>query len=213
MNTLDPVPAVLRFGRCELSPHHRELHVDGNAVHLGGRAFDLLMVLVDGRGELVTKDEILSRVWPGVIVEENTLQVQISALRKAMGNDRDCVKTICGRGYRFIAEVTTANSQAQDDPERAVVAAHAAPTSINLPTPLTAMIGSETELSRVLDLISAAVELAAACLPARGVEELARRLDDRLRLLSGGRRTALPHHQLRCSHESTEHLDRAALAH
>jgi predicted ATPase len=75
------------------------------------------------------------------------------------------------------------------------------------------MIGRETELSKVLDLISVAVELAAACLPAPGVEELARRLDDRLRLLSGGRRTAPPRHQKRYSHESIEHREHAALAH
>lgn len=79
---------LLRFGACELVPHRRELRVNGSAVHLGGRAFDLLMVLVEGRGRLVTKDEILGRVWSGLIVEENTLQVQMSALRKALGADR-----------------------------------------------------------------------------------------------------------------------------
>ena len=158
MHTVNDIPAAFRFGCCELKPHHRELRVAGKAVHLGGRAFDLLMVLVEGRGRLVSKDEIFERVWPGVIVEENTLQVQISALRKAMGGDRDALKTISGRGYRFMAEVTTSTE--------------------------------ETEISRVLELVGAAVELAAACLPAPGVEELARRLDDRLRPLRGGGRTA-----------------------
>jgi non-specific serine/threonine protein kinase len=138
----------------------------------------------------VSKDEILNRVWPGVIVEENTLQVQVSALRKAMGTDRDCVKTICGRGYRFIAEVTS--TEAEADGERAVVPGHAPRTLTNLSAPATEMIGREAELSKVLDLIIVAVELAATCLPALGVEELARRLDDRLRLLSGGWRTAPP---------------------
>ena len=90
--------ATFRFGRCEVLARQRELRIDDKPVHLGARAFDLLMVLVEGRGDLVTKDEILSRVWPGVIVEENTLQVQISGLRKALGAHRDALKTICGRG-------------------------------------------------------------------------------------------------------------------
>ena len=194
MHTVDAIPATFRFGSCELLPHHRELRVAGKAVHLGGRAFDLLMVLVEGRGKLVTKDEIFDRVWPGVIVEENTLQVQISALRKAMGSDRDALKTISGRGYRFIAEVTTTSTEAATDLERAEVPGHALRTSTDLSAPVQ-RIGQETEISRVLELIGVAVELAAACLPAPGVEELARRLDDRLRPLSGGRRTALSRHQ------------------
>jgi DNA-binding winged helix-turn-helix (wHTH) protein len=210
MHTADPICATLRFGRCELLPHQRELRVDGEAVHLGGRAFDLLVALVESRGNLVTKDEILTRIWPGVVVEENTLQVQISALRKAMGTDRDALKTISGRGYRFVAEVTTTGDE-EFASRRAVGPARVLSTS-TLP-PATGAIGRETELSRVLDLISVAVELAAACLPAPGVEELARRLDDRLRLLSGGRRTASPRHRDRYSHESTEHRDHAALAH
>jgi len=52
--------------------------------------------------KLVTKDELLSRVWPETIVEENTLQFQISTIRKVLGKDRDFIKTISGRGYRFV---------------------------------------------------------------------------------------------------------------
>jgi predicted ATPase/DNA-binding winged helix-turn-helix (wHTH) protein len=155
MHTMDVLPAALRFGRCELLPHHRELRVDGKPVQLGGRAFDLLMALVEGRGKLVTKDEILSRVWPGIIIEENTLQVQISALRKAMGTDRDSLKTISGRGYRFIADVTTINAQAEADSERAVVSGHVPRTLTNLAAPATELIGRESELSEVLALTMA----------------------------------------------------------
>ncbi|MDB5866383.1 MAG: hypothetical protein JWO70_4189 [Betaproteobacteria bacterium] len=154
MNTMDPVPARFRFGRCELLPHHRELRIDGRAVHLGGRAFDLLLVLVEGRGKLVSKDEILTRVWPGVIIEENTLQVQVSALRKALGADRDALKTISGRGYRFIAELTTSGVGAEADGERSGVSGHASRTLTNLPVQPTEMIGRETELSEVLDLVA-----------------------------------------------------------
>jgi predicted ATPase/DNA-binding winged helix-turn-helix (wHTH) protein len=155
METLGPNPAMFRFGRCELLPHRRELRVDGKAVQLGGRAYDLLMALVESRGKLVTKDDILSRVWPGVIVEENTLQVQVSALRKAMGTDRDCLKTICGRGYRFIADVTRTSTEVEADLDRAAMSEHVPRTLTNLPAPATEMIGREADLSEVLNLTTA----------------------------------------------------------
>jgi DNA-binding winged helix-turn-helix (wHTH) protein len=82
----------IEFGRFRLLPHRRQLRADGVAVELGSRAFDVLMVLTEARGALVTKDEILSRVWPDTVVEENNLVVQISALRKALGEDRDFIR-------------------------------------------------------------------------------------------------------------------------
>ena len=94
---------AVEFGRFRLLPHRRELRADGVAVELGSRAFDVLMVLVEARGALVTKDEILSRVWPDTVVEENNLVVQISALRKALGEDRDFIRTVSGRGYRLVS--------------------------------------------------------------------------------------------------------------
>jgi predicted ATPase/DNA-binding winged helix-turn-helix (wHTH) protein len=154
MHTADPLSATFRFGRCELLPHERELRVDGAAVPLGSRAFDLLVALVDARGKLVTKDEILSRVWPGVIIEENTLQAQISKLRKALGSDRDALKTISGRGYRFVAEVTTTSAE-ESERELAVAAGRAQRTSTNVPPPATAMIGRESELTEILRLTTA----------------------------------------------------------
>src|SRR6516165_9286745 len=75
------------------------------AVPLGHRAIELLCTLVAAKGAVVTKDELLRLVWPGVTVEENNLQVQISAVRKALhsGDDgQDYVVTVPGRGYRFI---------------------------------------------------------------------------------------------------------------
>jgi TolB-like protein/Flp pilus assembly protein TadD len=95
------------FGRFRLLPQRRELRADGVVVELGSRAFDILLVLTEARGKLVTKDEILSRVWPDTVVEENNLVVQISALRKALGEDRDFIRTVSGRGYRFVAEIIT----------------------------------------------------------------------------------------------------------
>src|ERR1700719_629965 len=77
--------AAIRFGRFRLLPRARQFLVDEQPVDLGSRAFDLLMVLVAAPGTLVTKNEIMSRVWPDTAVEENNLQVQVSALRKVLG--------------------------------------------------------------------------------------------------------------------------------
>jgi TolB-like protein/Flp pilus assembly protein TadD len=101
------VQGSVGFGRFRLLPQRRELRADGVVVELGSRAFDTLLVLTEARGALVTKDEILSRVWPDTVVEENNLVVQISALRKALGEDRDFIRTVSGRGYRFVAEIIT----------------------------------------------------------------------------------------------------------
>jgi DNA-binding winged helix-turn-helix (wHTH) protein len=95
-----------RFGRFTLNARRRELLADGEPVPIGGRAFEILVVLVEAGGQLVTKDELLSRVWPGRFVEENSLQFQISTVRKALGADRDFIKTIPGRGYCCVADVS-----------------------------------------------------------------------------------------------------------
>src|SRR3979490_3317405 len=95
--TLERVNApAVQFGRFRLHVRRRELLADGMVVPIGSRALDILMVLIEARGELVTKDELLSRVWPGTVVEENTLQFQISTIRKVLGEDRDFIKTISG---------------------------------------------------------------------------------------------------------------------
>jgi DNA-binding winged helix-turn-helix (wHTH) protein len=79
----------------------RQLLVDGVPVELGTRAFDLLLVLLEADGALVTKEELLDRVWPSVIVSEENLKVHVSALRKALRADRALIRTDVGRGYRF----------------------------------------------------------------------------------------------------------------
>ena len=77
----------VEFGRFRLNPGQRALLRAGVPVRLGSRAMDLLSVLATAKGEVVSKDELLTRVWPGLTVEENNLQVQISALRKVLGED------------------------------------------------------------------------------------------------------------------------------
>jgi DNA-binding winged helix-turn-helix (wHTH) protein len=97
--------AAIEFGRFRVLPRERRLLAGGEPIELGARAFDLLMVLIEADGALVTKDELQSRVWPGIIVGQDNLKTQIAALRKALGEDRDFVLTEHGRGYRFTAPV------------------------------------------------------------------------------------------------------------
>jgi DNA-binding winged helix-turn-helix (wHTH) protein len=93
--------AALEFGRFRVLLRRRRLVADGVPVELGTRAFDLLLVLLEADGALVTKKEALSRVWPSIVVSEENLKVHVSALRKALGADRDLIRTEFGRGYRF----------------------------------------------------------------------------------------------------------------
>lgn len=92
-----PDPAKSRAFELRLS--QRQLLVDGKLADLGARAFDVLAALVARQGQVVTKAELLAGVWPGVLVEENNLQVQISALRKVLG--AGAIATVPGRGYQL----------------------------------------------------------------------------------------------------------------
>jgi DNA-binding winged helix-turn-helix (wHTH) protein len=96
---------TLEFGRFRVLLRQRQLVGDRGPIELGTRALDLLLVLLEADGSLVTKDELMRRVWPGIVVAEENLKVQISALRKAFGEDRDFIRTEFGRGYRFTAAV------------------------------------------------------------------------------------------------------------
>lgn len=99
-----------RFGSFWLSPAERMLLHDGEPVALAGKAFDLLVALVSQHGHLLTKDELLRRVWPGVVVEEVNLSVNMSAIRKALAcapGAADWIETVPRQGYRFKAQVQT----------------------------------------------------------------------------------------------------------
>ena len=97
-----------RFGRFEILLGERRLQVDGQPAALGSRAFDLLAALVMRRDRVVPKDELIEVVWPGLIVEENNLQVQISALRKVLGTQ--AIATVPGRGYQFTVAASAASA-------------------------------------------------------------------------------------------------------
>jgi hypothetical protein len=93
---------VYESGQWRVDLGQRELTARGVVVPIGARAFEIIEVLVRSANELVTKDDILNHVWPGAIVGENTLQVHISAIRRAFGPDRAMLKTASGRGYRLL---------------------------------------------------------------------------------------------------------------
>src|SRR6202521_3009881 len=80
---------TLAFGRFRVLLRQRQLVADGVPIELGTRALDLLLVLLETDGSLVSKDELMSRVWPAIVVAEENLKTQIFALRKALGEDRD----------------------------------------------------------------------------------------------------------------------------
>src|SRR6185312_13674536 len=146
--------ACLEFGRFRLFTRQRELRLGDLTVPLGSRAFDVLLILVQAEGELVTKEELLARVWPGAVVEESNIQVQVSALRKALGGERNLILTVPLRGYRFTGEVRVLDSQGRLLPS-AVEESAQAPRQIqtNLPAPVSDFIGRQTELAELRELL------------------------------------------------------------
>ena len=143
--------SIHRFGRFEVRPLQRQLIVDGIAASLGARAFDVLLTLIDRQGQLVSKHELLDAVWPGLVVEENNLVVQVGTLRKLLG--AEVIATIPGRGYRFTA-LADAHATASPFIDAAGVAARPSLRS-NLPEVLPALIGRDDDLAALGALLNA----------------------------------------------------------
>src|SRR5258708_38368119 len=137
------LPEHYRFGSFELQPDNRRLLKDGVTISLRPRAFDLLVALVDRAGHLITKGELLDRVWHKMVVEEAALHVQVSALRKVLG--ADAITTVSGRGYQFTLPVTKGHGEAN----RASRSKH------NLPYQLTSFVGREQEMAQLEGLVTA----------------------------------------------------------
>jgi predicted ATPase/DNA-binding winged helix-turn-helix (wHTH) protein len=138
------MPTSLRFAHFELRPAERRLLAAGQPVELGARALDVLIALTEGAGRLWTKDELLDRVWVGLVVEEANLAVQVSALRKVLG--RDAITTVPGRGYQFTWPVRADDGAAE--------LARAASTPVDAggddPSPgLPVLLGREAELRQL----------------------------------------------------------------
>src|SRR5580700_2300413 len=125
---------TFEFGSFRLNPYERRLLRDQTQIHLPPKAFDALVVLVENRGHLLEKDELLRKVWPDTFVEESNLAQHISVLRKILQDGEDgprYIETVPTRGYRFIAEVRDVGGVA---PHGDVVASstpsHRSPTAV-----------------------------------------------------------------------------------
>src|SRR4051795_10261370 len=126
---------AISFGPFRLLAAQRLLLEGDQPVRLGSRAFDILATLVERPGELIGKDELKTRTWPKTFVEDSNLKIQVSALRRALGDGqggRRYIATIPGRGYNFVAPVSL---EAPPPPTIASAGAH------NLPLAVTRMIG------------------------------------------------------------------------
>jgi predicted ATPase/DNA-binding winged helix-turn-helix (wHTH) protein len=147
---------AIEFGRFRVLLHRRELLADDRPLELGGRAFDVLMALIEARGAVVSKETLMKRVWPERSVEENSLQAQISALRRTFATDRDLIRTIAGRGYQFTYEVRTVPDSSPA--ATSAVTATSGPIFVsrptNLPEPVSELIGRDGEFEEILDAIS-----------------------------------------------------------
>jgi predicted ATPase/DNA-binding winged helix-turn-helix (wHTH) protein len=162
-----PAPGpIYVYGQWEIDPGRCELRAGGVLVPLGGRAFDIIEFLLRSAGEVVTKDALINGVWPGAVVEENTLQVHISAVRRALGVDRGLLKTAPGRGYRLLGDwtaqaVATAATSPQVRPARSAVRLETGQPAAgqsqvgNLPATGSELIGRIASVEHVRDLLSA----------------------------------------------------------
>jgi predicted ATPase/DNA-binding winged helix-turn-helix (wHTH) protein len=155
MDLASETPAIIEFGHFAIVPHRRELLADGQPIKLGGRAFDVLMALIDARGEVVSKDALMARVWSGRIVAEKNLHIQISALRTALGVERELIHTVAGRGYQFTGGVRILSASPDERGGAGAVEPEAVGPPTNLPEPVSELIGRHDEFREILGLAAA----------------------------------------------------------
>jgi predicted ATPase/DNA-binding winged helix-turn-helix (wHTH) protein len=154
MDPMSETPAIVEFGRFRILPHRREFLVDGRPIRMGGRAFDVLMALIEARGAVLSKDTLMSRVWPNRNVEENALQAQISTLRDIFGADRDLIRTVRGRGYLFAGDVRDPLARPREQPIAGSISADAALArpKTNLAEPISKLVGRDVDLREIASL-------------------------------------------------------------
>ncbi|WP_431291509.1 ATP-binding protein [Burkholderia cepacia] len=134
---------MIRIGTLHVFLDRREIRSNGKLLRIGSRAFEILELLIRANGALVSKDEIMQRVWPHTVVEENNLQVHVAALRKALADDRNLIVTVPGRGYRLVGG-------------RAEVAAPVRAVTSRLTAAPTALVGREQTVAEVLAALDTA---------------------------------------------------------
>lgn len=147
---------IYEAGQLQIDLGRRELLVRGVAVPIGARAFEIVEILVRSANELVTKNDLMDRIWPGATVGENTLQVHISAIRKALGPDRAMLKTASGRGYRLVGNWAPRQQGSAAQPVASPPAREpGAPLANNFPLIAGRLIGRAAAARHVRDLVSA----------------------------------------------------------
>jgi predicted ATPase/DNA-binding winged helix-turn-helix (wHTH) protein len=147
---------VYASGECEIDLARRELRVLGSAVPVGGRAFEVIEILAQSAGELVSKDELMNRIWPGAIVLENTLQVHAAAVRKALGPYKGLLKTESRRGYRLLGSWTVRQHGSPTPPaSRQRIRMFADSPATNFPASVTHLVGRSVAVQQLQNLVSA----------------------------------------------------------
>ena len=142
---------AISFGPYRLLAARRLLLEGDTPVRLGSRAFDILAALIERAGEVVGKEELIARAWPQTFVEDSNLKLQISALRRAIGDGQDgrrYVVTVPGRGYNFVARLSPEEPAHAPTPKMAPAGPH------NLPLAMTRMIGREEAVAELMSRLS-----------------------------------------------------------
>lgn len=143
---------VIAFGPFVLIPSQQLLLKTDQPVQIGARAFEILACLVERAGEIVSKEDLIARVWPNVFVQEGNLKVHVASLRQVLGDGQGgnrYIVNVTGRGYRFVAEVSHRMA-----PLRAEVPPVAATGSHNLPASLTRILGRAELIPAIANQIS-----------------------------------------------------------
>lgn len=152
MADLDQQLGELRFGPFCLSPDARLLTRHGEPVEIGGRSFDLLVMLTEQPGRVFSKRELLKRVWSDVVVEDGSLRFHMAGLRKLLGEGIDGARYIAtqvGVGYAFVAPIERRGDTAARRPEESTKAA-----GTNLPARLPHLIGRERDVELLVDRVA-----------------------------------------------------------
>ncbi|TWB57100.1 ATP-binding protein [Bradyrhizobium sacchari] len=139
------------FGPFRLVPSRQLLLLDGRPVKLGGRAFELLQLLVQRHGELVSKKELMAAAWPGTFLHDSNLKVNMWSLRRSLGDTQIepvYIATVARRGYKFIAEVQISIGEVEAD------LALAGPPPLSNPPLLRGIVGREAEIVDITDLLT-----------------------------------------------------------
>ncbi|MCA7882220.1 ATP-binding protein [Burkholderia contaminans] len=139
---------MIQIGTLSVDFEQRDIRRQGASLRIGARALDILEVLHRASGSVVSKDDIMDAVWPGLIVEENRLQVHVATLRKALGTSRDLIKTVPGRGYLLVACASPGPERppAADVPATVPAVAHAS----SPPAPL---VGRDAEIAQIVEML------------------------------------------------------------